>query len=506
MVNVLGDKVSVTFPDTEDDVYLFLDVTGQDWSQVRGKNPALTYIVTTKPLTECQDYIALGYFNILPNTIPKLITKNSLLNFMNTRYEDNRIKLVVDNLLPLYKQYGTTVGCIAELLQSIKSCNLETYRKLVKYNINPMVGVLDQLKMMVTLAEAMQGNATTIQAMQAEIADARVKSAEYSLLQQKFAELTTEREDLRHSLTMLKSEYNELKEKVAQDTASSIMTTSVNVSESPEYLALKKQLEQANLKLTELSAEYSRLQITAGIVTNDSGTEEDPKDRLITNLKKEIETLRSTSYVDMLRQRIPSVTQALALKADCILYLKEIKPQIYINSLIQWLEVLLRVRYRDLYHKTYLILVFDQLSNEYTIKKYDKRKWAINTTPNATASVVVTNEVSLGFLKDRLQIDQYDFLVVIDRLGNLRDVFDTPKTQKFYLVNTVNDVTDFNLDRNRCIGFFDQDADQFVKYHMSPTDATGGLTTSDFEKRAYKIYKDHVFDKILIEIGVMPNT
>lgn len=504
MVTVLGDQVPVTFPPVEEEISLFLDITGQDWKQIQYKNPTLTYIVTTKPLEQCQEHIALGFYNIITSAVPKMITKLFLLNFMNTTYEDNRIKLVVDNLLPLYKQYGNTVGCITELLRSIKTCNLETYHKLVKYNLGPMMDMLDQLGAMFVLADALSGNAKTIQEMQAEVADARVKTAEYNLLQQKLAELTTEKEDLKQSLNILRSEYHQLQDKVAHDNEAKI-ASSVNVLESSAYLSVKQELDITKQQLEELTSQYNKLQITSGIITNDEGTAEDPKDRLIANLKKEIANLRDMDYIEVLSKKIPAVTPAVSLKAECILYLKEIKPQIYVNSLVFWMNMYLQIKYAKTEKKTYLIVIFDQLSNECVVRKYSKRGWAINTTPNKGANVVVTNEVSLGFLRDRLQIDKYDFLVVIDRFGNLKDVFDTPKTQKFYLITTVNDVSDYRLDKNRCIGFFTQEPEQYVKYNIAPTDGSGGLTTSDTDKRAYKILRDKVFEKILVEIGVVPN-
>ncbi len=501
MITILGDKVKLTLPEVSNDITLFLDITGHPINCLFTKNPAYTYVVTTKTLEQCKDLISLGFYNLIYAVAPKDVTQRLLATFIATDYEDNRIKIVIDNLIPLYNEYGTVVNCIAALLESIKTCNLGTYSKIVKFNLATMQEAIKQIETMYNLANSFYENKDQLLQMREAVSNTNMKESEIGMYKSKIEELLMTVENTKHDIFTLTEQYKEAQKQIAELTTRELDIQTIH--KHPAYKSIDAENKELSAKLSELEEEYKKLQLASGLIPGENTEGMDTKDKIIQGLRQDLLTMQTLTWDQRMERQLPAVTGLVSLAAQHTLYLKEIKPAVYINSLIFWLNTYCGIKLRKEQNKAYLILVFDPLINQFSRMKYAKRGWAMNSVPNAGSSVVITNEVNLNFLKNTLKIHEYDFLCIIDRFGLMKDVFDTKILQKYYFIDTVNDIIDYKLDASRCIGFFDlpAGAPQPCRFMVSPSNP--GLSIPDTAKRSFKIHKDQVMTEILKEIGVV---
>lgn len=515
MIKIVGDNIGVSLPEIQDDLTLFMDIRGQSLDKIAMENPVTTYIVTTKSLEQARHYICAGFYNLMYGCDPKTLTLKTIVGFLNTKYEDNRIKLVVDNLVPLYNEYGSAIGCINGLLSSIKSGDLLKFSQLVQYNLPTMQDSIAMIELMYGLSKAFYDNRSQLEEMRTATDKLATKDMEILQYKSRIDELNTRVADIQVDFKALTEQYKQAQAEIAKLMAKGNEVETV--TSHPVYLELMSAFNQVKDELAATKAENTGLRATSGIsLTNNDGNL-DGKDQLILRLREELAAAQSVTWDATMLKRIPAVTKSVSLQAKKILYFKEIRPAVYVNSLIFWLDVFLKKSITEPHGKSYLILVFDQLVDQYTCQKYSKRNWALNGQPNANTSVVVTNEVSLDFLKGTLNIQAYDFLIVIDRFHLFADVFDTPTTERFYLINTPNDIVDFKLDPNRCIGFFEWSKEEYdengkvqvvpdssappCKYLVYPTDIR--LARAATETRAYKMVKDGFWRDILKGAGIL---
>ena len=150
--------------------------------------------------------------------------------------------------------------------------------------------------------------------------------------------------------------------------------------------------------------------------------------------------------------------------------------------------------------KAPLILVFDNLMDQFRINKYQKHGFAINSVPNPPNFVVVTNDLSILFLKEVLKIQKYDFVMVIDRLGALRSVANSDKTLTYYLIDSPEDISDFSLDPQACIGFYKNDGS--CKYFTEPSPDTA-LIKGD--RRVSRVGQNGWITEILRGLQIIEN-
>lgn len=502
MVTVLGDKVNVALPETEDSIVLFLDINHQDIEQLSAKNPQLTYIITTRKLEEYKSLLDLGFFNIVFEVNPADVSQKYIIKFLETKYTDNRLQVIINALIPLYREYGNAVNCISALLVSIREADLEAYETLIKFNLDTMQEAVSQIELMYTLAASLYSDKDNLEKMKDSIELVNRKDSDIQMYKSKIDELFISLENSRQDVSMLSSQFKEAQSQIAE-----LSTREVDidaVQKHPAFVQLKQQFDTTTVALADTEEEFKKLQLAAGILNMD-GEGMDTKDKVIAQLRKDLYTVKTTSWDQLMDKQIPAVTDNVTLNAQAILYIKEVKPTIYINSLAFWLSTYLTIKYQKEQHKTFIVIVFDPLINQFSRTKYAKRGWAINAIPNANTGIVVTNTVSLDFLKGTLHINEYDFVVVIDRFGLMKDVVSARIVHKYCLINTPNDIGDYCLDPQRCIGFFNVPPDQAppCKYVVSTTDSK--LYTMETERRSYKVFKDGIWVDILREIGVIEN-
>lgn len=504
MVTLSSDIKSIIAPVTDKNLLLVIDIHGCDIDTLQGKDPTEVYIITTQGLDALQDFLMLGYYNLLYGVESKDITQAMVDNFIETGYKDNKIAVILNNLGPLYKEHGNIIRCIEATLRAIREQNLEEFTKNIKFNLEPMEAAMQDINVMYLLAsellemkDSLQEEQQTSEQQKATIAAAN--------------EIHSQVSELRTKLINAESDVDVLKEKLAE--AQKELAASSSKELDPDTIKetlIYRTLQDTYTKLQETCREHEstimKLKVAAGIGADgeEGGPDEDPKDRIIRSLKQEVYDLKNMTYIEQLTKQLPAITNNVNMDAELILYLKQIRPTIYINSAVFFLERYIE-RININKQREFLIIILDPLQSQFDILKYKKRGWAINNLPNTKSRVVVTNDVSLAFLRDQLHIDKYQLIVVFDRLGVTVDTIDTKVVQRFYLINTPNDIQDYKLDAARCIGFYTpiENDGMACRYYISPDGAL--LGTSDTRKRAFKTTKDSVWLDIFNSLGLTEN-
>lgn len=499
MIKVIGDALPIKLPDTLASYTLFVDISGQPFSLLEMEPPKSTYIITTRKLVDLAPLVSSNFYNILFDVDLSKLTLNSILHFLNTKYEDNKLLLVINNLAPLYEKYGSAVGCIGSLLESIKTGDLAEFQVQVKYNFSAMLESISAIELMSALAKSWNEDRNRLDLLKEAETTLAQKDKEIGNLKDTIDSLNTKIASLSVELKASTSDLASAREEI---TRLSTKDTNIDVVKAhPFVVDLESQLKTLKQELIDIKSENSSLRATSGISLSKDNGNLDGKDQLILELRKHLDEARQLSWADTMSKQLPAITSSVSLNAKTVLYFKEVRQVPYTNGLIRWIDANIQITLKNT-NKTAIVLVFDPLSDQYQLMKYNKHEFSINSQPNSKSTIVVTNTVSLEFLKGTLQIHKYDYIVVIDKFHLISDVFNTPTTQRFYLVTTVNDYVDFRLDPNRCIAFLDtSERASPYKYNISPADPA--LITENSKTRGYKFLKDSFWGEILTMAGII---
>lgn len=255
-----------------------------------------------------------------------------------------------------------------------------------------------------------------------------------------------------------------------------------------ELEGVREQLESANVTIA--GYRQSEAELNANTV--------------IIRLKEEIEELgKSNINIDKMNKMLPAIGNKFAISAAKIVVLKEIKTAVYMNSLVRQMNAILRSRVNSEQHKTYCIVVFDMLMDQFRLFKYKKHGFAINKPPIVTAKndlqVVVTNQLDVSFLKGTLKLNTFDYLVVIDRLKLPVSAVKHSAATEFYLIDSYHDLEDFKIRGGDFIIFGDSNK-------LTPAlsiEPDGHLFDKADSEREYSFYKSRSAEKILELSGVV---
>lgn len=509
MVHLIGDNLAVSLPQTSEDLFLYIDISHRDLAELQTHVPINTYILTTRPLVQCKPLLDAGFFNLLYGVDPKTITMKTLLGFLDTKLVDNQLKLAIDELIPIYERSKTNIGCVTALLDSIRQADIKQYQSLIRHNLSSMQDAMKDIELAYALAKPFSQNPDAIADLNKTKQDLSVAEAAMAKKDEINQKLTVKLTEISVQLKTLQQQYAEAQSQLAEMASNTVEMSKIESTDS--FLALQAENTKLKEELAVIQAENNTFRSTSGITI--SG-DLDSKDRLILELRKSLDDAINSNWSETMSAQLPAITDAVSLKARKILYLKEVRKMPYTIGLVRYYDKIVETMSKDSKFTT-LILVFDPLINQFMVEKYsspylnspDKeksRKWAINSQPVAGSRVVVTNIVSMDFLKGVLKIDQYDYLIVVDCFGLYKDVIDTPATERFYLVATVNDYQTFGLDPNRCIGFIDTSNSQLQSpyaFNVAPWDTR--LTLMDSTARGYKFLKDGCWQDILRRVGII---
>lgn len=506
MVRVAGKlprSIDLSSIDLDRVLVLLYDAMPLDFD-IQGLDPTITYIITEKSRTQMQEYLSKGFYCITTGVEYTDLTYDLIYEFLLTDYETNGQIYKAGRLHELYQNRLELFDSIMTILVSLRNRDASTFYQTVKYNLNSAIDGLNDIKNVIDFSKDMTGIQGKFQALEQKIMEltenAKTANPEaLRLAQSKLQQLQLELDKKRQEIEILQSDNRELSDKVTTLTAASS-----DVVPAAKYNQLYADKQLADSQLGVLRAEKASLEQRLSAV-NDVTTSAQPTDAfsnnaMIESLKTELELTKSVSPAEKVYGMLPIITDSIMLKTPYVLQLKEVKTSIYVNSLVKYTALLLKsalIRDRG---QAPLIIIFDNLMDQFRIQKYKKHGYAINTAPNAPNFVVVTNDLSLLFLKETLRIQKYDFVMIIDRLGSIRNVAKSEKVVTYYLIDSPEDITDFKLDPQACIGFYANDGS--CKYFTEPSPDTALLRG---ERRLSRIGINGWITEILRGLSVIEN-
>lgn len=478
MLHVYGKQINLQY-NTDKDLHLYLDLGSLQLSSVMLTPKETSYVVSVRPYMKLLPVIEQGYYNVVSVPDVTMITETFLTNFLATDYEDNRLKISSIILSIEYTQHKDTATAAAKLLTAIRDNDYDTYYSVAKLNLGNIIDALADIPKLIKFSDELKATALSFDTMRQKIGSV-LKLEEK--LQQYEQSISTVTEELSNECA------------TNQQLKSQLIALQSDTSVSDELASAKQQLLKLQQEHTKLKLDYntaklklSRLQVEKDVSDEDLSSDA----KMIKRLTMQLDKIRNASADVVLAESLPIINNSTAITLSKILYLKEVRTAVYMNSLIAWL-----LKYISVKHYNGLILVYDPLYNQFDRRKYESRGWKINTIIDN--HLMIINNLSLQYLRDTVNLNDFDKVIVIDRLHVEKDIFEHGCVSKYYLVNTINDPEEYNLPPDRCVCFSSpiQTADDRVpKYFMTPGDAT--LTVTATDKRMYKIKQDGVFPSIL---------
>ncbi len=479
------------------DKHLFIDIDRGDLSELLTLPPTTTYIITTRSLAELEEYIAKGYFNIVVVSSASKITTRFIAEFIQQTYIDNQFKIVSQRLSELYRENGATLADLQRALQALHDDDAVTFADIMSSSLSDILEDMSSIDAMIAYCKSFAESKESVEQLRKDAAQLETVSADRehfrTLYEQELAKKTA-----------LDTELSEA-QKIIGDlrlAASQQVVTNDQVKNSKLYLDLKAQHDAAvsERQIAEQALTQLQDEMNERVNLLSSGAKED----VILRLKKELAAAQSASFDKIIEGKLPVLQDSTLVDAEHIMYFKEVRPTVYINSLVRWMNAYLRTRYEGMMQKQFLIIVFDPLIDQYTVSKYAKHNWAINSMPEATDRVLITNTFDFTKLKKDFMINKYNLLVIFDRCHLMKNAVTMSRAKSFYFVNTPNDISDYNLNPQECIGFFQSiGAGKNIidsKYHISPW--SDELIADSIDKRSGKLTSDMVFSRIFAEMGI----
>lgn len=497
MLYVHGRQINLSDIDCSYDKHLFIDIDKGDLSELNTLAPTITYIITNRHLSDLDDFISRGYFNITTVTSASQITKNLIKSFLSQDYEDNQLKTISIRLAETYTAHGATVNDLQTALKALRDDDAVTFADIMSKSLTDILAAMSDIDAMVAYSKSLSSSKTNISQLMSD-----------SKMLERFAEERDKYQTLyeteKANYAALGTEYSEAQETISdlrQACAQKIVTDD-QVRNSKLFIDLQAQYDAAvserQVKTQELEKLRSEMEEQIKLLTTSQ------KDEIIRRLKDELTKAQSMSYDKLLEGKLPVLRDSTTLDAEHVLYFKELRPTVYINSLIRWMNAYLRTRYEGMQHKQFIILVLDPLIDQNTVDKYTKHGWSINIAPATDNRIVITNIFDYIKLKQEFALNKYNLVVVIDRCHLRKNAVAMKRAQSYYFINTPNDINDYNLEPCECIGFFSSIAASKTvrdsKYHIDPW--SDELIAETIDKRSGKFTSDAVFSKIFNSLGI----
>lgn len=497
MLSVYGCPMPNLGIKIEEDKNLFLDINHGDLNQIYDLDPNTTYIITTRKLDDLEEIILAGYFNILTVSAPSKITTRVIANFITTNYGDNQLKVISERMLSLYDEYGPITNQLCSALEALRDDDVATFSRIMSINLYNILASMNDINKMAAFCKSLSTAENSYSSLVAASTKAELALADA----ERYKKLYEEEKTRTHRLGLEVSEYKnnivDLQGMIASDALSQPV-----LEHSADYVAMQTKLEALTAEKEKLALEFEEykksIEEQAPLVGGESDSE------IIAHLREELRKAQTLAFDQIVNSRMPIFQESTALNAEHIFYFKEIRPAVYMNSFLAYAGALLKIKYKNIYKKEYLIIVLDTLCDQYAVSKYRKRGWAINSRPDPKNGILVTNCFDFSRLKSEYNVDTVDLVLVIDRTHVTTDAVQISRAHKYYFVNTINDMTDYNLEPAYCIGFlgnFQSESGVYPKYRVDPWDPM--LSTTDSRKRCGKCSNDKILETILNETGVL---
>lgn len=496
MLRVIGRELPNLKIETSVDKTLYIDIDHQIFEPIFELAPTNTYIITNRPLAEIEEVISKGYFNIATITSVSQITPRFITSFISTDYYDNNLKILSTRLLELYSDNSVLIDQLYQALIALRDDNAEQFSKIMSVNLISFIETIDDINSMTSFCKSLNSATTKyseVVAKSSKVEEALADAERYRRLY----------EDLLTAKKIVEADKDDLEKQLegmhAQLTAHTV--TDSDVHNHADYKSLQVRLEAISAEKETLKQEFERYKQNAeeqSALADGSGNT-----ALVAHLREEIKKLKEMPLDKTIEERMPFLIESTTLDAEHIVYFKEVRPTVYINSAIHWLISYLKVRYTKAKHKEFLILVLDPLVDQYTVSKYQKHGWSVNSVPSASNHVLVTNCFNYSQLKSLYHIEAYGAIICIDRTHVKTDAINIKRCKKFYMINTTNDIQDYGLEPASCIGFFEKSPAGAIapRYRIKPWD--DDLAKYADIKRAGKFTQDKVLEHILVECEVV---
>lgn len=399
----------------------------------------------------------MGYYNIINcenryslsddefeglNKLSELMIKLNpevLYNYNKTDYIQ---KTLINN-----GQLKTASVILSDLLIAINTNDNDKFKRVVKYSLDSLMASVQDLQKALNTVDndilwEYKYNAVLIELHklkdaldQSEITINKLNSTINTLQSYKdeivnYEKLKIELEEANKDNIKLMNENNSLKVSLN------------NSTDTEEVASLREKINELEEKLSEEKKKVFQLEST----NNDNY-----KDEIIANLKEALQS-KSNDQTSLSDSEFPIINDRVPLRAKKIVYIKEVKPTIYLNNLIESLDILGEKCKTNGMNMKIITIVYDRLENAYQMKKYTKHQYSINTAP--INSVVITNNLTTGFINNVVNLKDYDCIFIIDRLGFMKDICARNDCNSYYLIDSPKDITDFKLKPDKCVAFF----------------------------------------------------
>lgn len=479
------------------DKHLFIDIDHGDLSELETLAPTATYIITNRHLSELDDYVSKGYFNITTVTSVSQITKRFIAEFIQQDYNDNQLKTISMRLAETYSDKCTTIDDLRVALEALRDDDAVTFADIMSKGLADILDAMKDIDAMVAYSKSLSSYKTSISQLMSDSKQLEAFATDREKYRQKY-------EDEHNKYSALDAELREAQATIAdlRLACSQKVVTDDQIKNSKLFLDMQAQhnaaMAEKQVAQNELEALRNEMQEKIDLLSTSQ------KDEVIKRLKDELAKAQSMSFDMILEGKLPVLQDSTTLDAENVIYFKEVRPTVYINSLIRWMNAFLRTRYEGIQHKQFLLLVFDPLIDQNTLDKYNKHGWAINTAPSGDSRVLITNIFDYTRLKKEFTLNKYNLLVVFDRCHLRKNAVLMKRAKSFYFINTPNDISDYNLEPCECIGFFDgigaSKTMQDPKYHIVPW--APELIADSIDKRSGKFTSDAVFTKIFSSLSI----
>lgn len=365
-----------------------------------------------------------------------------------------------------------TIGGTGKIVGTEETYNSDNSRvKELELSLeNSKKEVEDLQKQVETLEISLSAKQTLIEQAESSVADVKnelyIKTAEYNkdaeLLRQQIDQLKAERvsietgietekvETAKAQLEAAKAEVSVLKDAINGFKMNKTYLESQNLAlkaENAEMLGrlklTREELEKKISKADELRGKIESLQQELAEAVNPKNGGEDSRDpsqsmgmldsvRMQLRAYEEVIAALNKKYVDAevsketletatgggTEVHLPIIDNGSFLGTAKIALLREIGSVTCMEDVISYLNAFLHFSL-DKSGKCGLVLVLDPLTNPAHRVLYEEHMFCVNESPKAIKgsayTALVTNEVSMLQIKNRFRIEQYDYIVVVDR-------------------------------------------------------------------------------------------
>jgi regulator of replication initiation timing len=379
------------------------------------------------------------------NNLSDEISKNPDQYYEIEKFNSEFANIIKDKNIP------TAINALDKLLTSIKSFEKETFLKVVKYSLDDIIAVKDEIKRLMN--GAIEDTSYTLlyhnalnknQELNRDIASMNIKCATLEKQNEELVKIPELIEKLNNAEEENKNLFNRVNE----------LESNRNPVDSKEIEDLKYQigsLKEIIENLTVQNKEYKNA------LDENISKDSTAKDILIESLKEELEKVRSYSSnnVEDVASCLPILSpNKIALpNTSNIIYIKEVREMSYFDAMMRYMALYLIKLQKN--NSSVLVIVYDKMDNDFRVSKYKGNKNKFFDLEKV--NIHFTNNLTFNFVKG-LNISSYRNIMIIDRLGVDKDIIvDYPDIRKYFTIKSVDDIDDFKLPADNCIKeFFDK--------------------------------------------------